>query len=123
MMNHLSEEELILHYYSEEADAFAAVEHLDRCDECRAHYASLQRVLNVVDTLPVPERGEEYGAEVWRRIEGRLPSPPPLVDVGGLVALGRRGGGVRLAAGGGVRGGPHVPDGEPQGRYGGNMRR
>jgi hypothetical protein len=74
MMNHLSEEELILHYYSEEGDAFAAEQHLDQCDDCRAHYASLQRVLNVVDSLPVPVRGEEYGAEVWRRIEGRLPS-------------------------------------------------
>ena len=31
-------------------------------------------MLNVVDSLPVPERGEEYSAEVWRRIEGRLPS-------------------------------------------------
>ena len=74
MMNHLSEEELILHYYSEEADAFAAEQHLDQCDDCRAHYASLQRVLNVVDSLPVPVRCEEYGGEVWRRIEGHLPS-------------------------------------------------
>jgi len=74
MTNHLSEEELILHYYGEEGDAFAAGQHLDECGECRAHYASLERVLNVVDSLPVPARGEEYGGEVWRRIEGRLPS-------------------------------------------------
>jgi hypothetical protein len=73
-MNHLSEEELILHYYGEEADAFASEQHLDQCQECRAHYGSLQRVLNVVDSLPVPARAEEYGSEVWRRIEGRLPS-------------------------------------------------
>jgi hypothetical protein len=72
-MNHLSEEQLILQYYGEEGDAFAAAEHLDRCDECRAHYSSLQRVLNVVDSLPVPVRGEEYGSEVWQRIAGRLP--------------------------------------------------
>ena len=82
-MNHLSEEELILHYYSEETDAFAAEEHLDRCDACRAHYASLQRVLNVVDALPVPVRGEEYGGEVWRRIEGRLPSRRRWWSLGG----------------------------------------
>ena len=73
-MNHLNEEDLILHYYSEEADAFAAEQHLDQCEACRAHYAGLQRVLNVVDSLPVPARGEEYGEQVWRRIEGRLPS-------------------------------------------------
>jgi hypothetical protein len=72
-MSHLSEEELILHYYSEEGDAFAAEQHLDECEECRAHYATLQRVLNVVDSLPVPVRSEEYGHEVWKRIEGKLP--------------------------------------------------
>ena len=72
-MNHLTEEDLILHYYSEEVDAFAAEHHLDECAECRAHYTSLQRVLNVVDSLPVPVPGPEYGAEVWRRIEKRLP--------------------------------------------------
>jgi predicted anti-sigma-YlaC factor YlaD len=74
MMNHLSEEELVLHYYSEESDAFAAEQHLHECDECRAHYAALQRVLNVVDSLPVPARGEDYGSEVWKRIAGKLPS-------------------------------------------------
>lgn len=73
-MTHLTEEELILHYYSEEGDAFAAAQHLDQCGECRAHFASLQRVLNVVDSLPVPVRSEEYGSEVWRRIEGKIPA-------------------------------------------------
>jgi len=72
-MNHLSEEDLILHYYSEEGDALAAEQHLEQCDRCRALYGSLQRVLNVVDSLPVPARDAEYGAAVWRRIEGRLP--------------------------------------------------
>jgi hypothetical protein len=82
-MNHLSEEELILHYYGEEGDAFAAGQHLDQCDECRAHYSGLQRVLNVVDSLPVPARGEEYGGEVWRRIENRLPPPRAWWTLGG----------------------------------------
>ena len=73
-MNHLSEEELILHYYGEpgetgETGETLAERHLEECGDCRALYASLQRVLNVVDTLPVPERSAEYGAAVWRRIE------------------------------------------------------
>lgn len=73
-MNHLSEEQLILHYYGEEqGDALAAERHLEDCDECRSLYGSLQRVLNVVDSMPVPQRGPEYGAEVWERIEDRLP--------------------------------------------------
>jgi hypothetical protein len=78
-MNHLTEEELILHYYGEDesehahaetgpGDSSAAERHLQTCESCRAFYASLQRVLNVVDTLPVPERGPEYEGELWNRI-------------------------------------------------------
>jgi hypothetical protein len=73
-MNHLSEEQLILHYYGEEGDALSAEQHLDECGECRGLYTSLQRVLNVVDSLPVPDRGSDYGAQVWQRIEHRLPA-------------------------------------------------
>jgi hypothetical protein len=78
-MNHLTEEQLILHYYgepgeAEEAvDSLAAEQHLEACSECRGVYGSLQRVLNVVDSLPVPERAPDYGAQVWKRIEHRLP--------------------------------------------------
>src|ERR1043165_408226 len=72
-MNHLTEEQLILHYYGEAGDTLAAEQHLEDCENCRAIYASLQRVLNVVDSLPVPERGPGYGAELWRRLESQLP--------------------------------------------------
>ncbi len=78
-MNHLSQEQLILHYYGEEPGAPGAETHLDECAECRELYGSLQRVLNVVDTLSVPERSPEYGAEVWRRIEHHLPARRRLV--------------------------------------------
>jgi hypothetical protein len=73
-MNHLSEEQLILHYYGEEDDALPAERHLAECDDCRALYGSLQRALNVVDSLPVPEPGPEYAERVWKRIEHRLPA-------------------------------------------------
>jgi hypothetical protein len=73
-MIHLTEEDLILHYYGEQGETLAAEQHLDGCEECRAHFAALQRVLNVVDSLPAPVRGPEYGSEVWKRIESRLPA-------------------------------------------------
>jgi hypothetical protein len=73
-MNHLSEEELILHYYGEEDGAPAAAGHLDECAECRALYASLQRALNVVDAVTVPEVAPDYGARVWSRIARHLPA-------------------------------------------------
>jgi hypothetical protein len=72
-MNHLSEEQLILHYYGEEGETLTVERHLEECGDCRSAYGSLQRVLNVVDTLPVPDRGAEYGARVWQRIERRIP--------------------------------------------------
>jgi hypothetical protein len=71
-MSHLNEEQLILFYYGEEGDTLTAEQHLEECGECRALFGSLQRVLNVVDSLPLPERGAEYGQQVWRRIERRL---------------------------------------------------
>jgi hypothetical protein len=67
-MNHLTEEELVLHYYGEEGDALAAARHLEECPGCRELYASLQRVFNVVDAMPLPEPGADYAADVWRRI-------------------------------------------------------
>ena len=79
-MNHLSEEHLILHYYGESGDAddgggaLATEQHLEACSECRGVYGSLQRVLNVVDSLPVPERSADYGEQVWKRIEHRIPA-------------------------------------------------
>jgi hypothetical protein len=84
-MNHLTEEQLILHYYGEDFGEPAGIEtahvgslaieqHLDDCTECRSMYTSLQRVLNIVDSMPVPERPADYGAQVWQRISDRLPA-------------------------------------------------
>jgi hypothetical protein len=70
-MNHLSEEQLVLLYYGEAVDG-AEEGHLEECDFCRAQYGSLQRVLNSLDAMPVPERGMDYGAEVWKKIEPRV---------------------------------------------------
>ena len=72
-MNHLNEEQLILYHYGEASNRNAIAEHLDVCESCRASYQALQRVLAAVDTLPVPERSEHYGAEVWRQVRPQLP--------------------------------------------------
>jgi hypothetical protein len=72
-MNHLSEEELVLYYYGEAADSLPVDSHLKECDGCRALYGSLQRVLNAVDGMPVPERSGDYGAQVWQRVAPFLP--------------------------------------------------
>jgi hypothetical protein len=70
-MNHISEEQLVLHYYGEHPED-PVEDHLEICEACRARYRGLQRVLNSLDAAPVPERPPEYGAAVWRRIEPRV---------------------------------------------------
>src|SRR5258707_15861877 len=72
MMEHIQEEQLILHYYGE-SEAPAMVDgHLSECAGCRTQYQSLQRLLNSVDAAPVPERGTEYGAQVWAKLAPQI---------------------------------------------------
>ena len=76
-MSHLSEDELILHYYKE-ADAPAhAAQHLAECGECAGQFAALSQVLLSVEAAAVPERGAEYGAQVWQRIQGQVIAREP----------------------------------------------
>ena len=70
-MQHLTEEQLVSHYYHD-ADALVGQEHLADCAECRAQYDTIRRVLALVDDAPVPERGEQYGEQVWNRLRWKL---------------------------------------------------
>lgn len=72
-MNHPTEEELILYYYSEGEDQAGLEQHLGNCEGCQALYASLERTLEGID-VPVPERGAGYEASVWERLQAHLPS-------------------------------------------------
>jgi hypothetical protein len=76
MNTHLSEDELVLHYYGEMPDAHEkrAVTHLSACGECHTSYRRLQRVLAVVDEAAVagPELPEHFERTVWARLEPGL---------------------------------------------------
>jgi len=69
MMNHPTEEQFVLYYYGEGAEI---EDHIGGCERCRASYQALQRVLNSVDSFPVPERAPDYENRVWAAIEGRI---------------------------------------------------
>ena len=71
-MNHLTEEQLVLHHYHD--DDGSAARHLDTCDACRSEYGKLRSVLALVDELPIPERSTEYGVQVWNRLRWKLGS-------------------------------------------------
>ncbi len=70
-MQHLTEEQLIAHYYHD-ADGASAEEHLASCGECRAQFEMLRDVLALVGQLPIPERSDAYGEEMWTRLRWKL---------------------------------------------------
>ena len=73
-MQHLTEQELVLHHYHDDESPAAVAEHLGSCDLCRAEYNSIRRVLSLVDEMPVPERNDAYGEQVWSRLRWKLGS-------------------------------------------------
>ena len=99
-MRHLTQDELVLFYYREKGgvDRRQAEEHLQACDLCRRELAGLAQSLEAIESLPIPERDENYGGEVWTRIRPRLadgfgrrwnfvPSLTPLALAGSVAVL------------------------------------
>ena len=76
-MKHYTEEDLILYYYGERPRGSSAVgeivQHLDTCAQCAAVYRGLAATLKAIETPEAPERGDQYGLEVWQRIRHQLP--------------------------------------------------
>lgn len=70
-MNHLTQDDLVLHHYGEEVPA-GAVQHLSGCPDCRRELDSLRRVLSLVSDDEIPERTESYGQDVWNRLRWKL---------------------------------------------------
>jgi hypothetical protein len=72
-VTHCADDDLIAHYYGEvEHDAGVAA-HLGECPECAESYRVLAETLGMVPADPVPDRGPQYGLEVWQRIRPLLP--------------------------------------------------
>lgn len=73
---HYSEDDLTLYYYGEGRRKADVERHLDTCPACGALYREIAGTLSMVADEPVPERGDQYGLEVWQRIRHRLPDRP-----------------------------------------------
>jgi hypothetical protein len=72
-MRHLADDELVLYHYHDGGDIETAKRHLASCAECRSRLAAIEEVLKLVVAPSVPERGPDYGSEVWNRIRAELP--------------------------------------------------
>ena len=97
-MTHPLEEELILYYYGELTSDELIESHLAGCPSCRESYRQLQKTLEHVDSLAVPELPDDYEARVWRKVQPKLErpgwfswplswSPPSYVAAGVVMAL------------------------------------
>jgi hypothetical protein len=69
-MKHLSEEQLVELYYSE--DGPEAARHLDACTECARAYEALQSDLTDLKSVDPPPRGAAYGEQVWLTLAPHL---------------------------------------------------
>jgi hypothetical protein len=74
-MNHLTEEQLVLYHYGDAGDRVETApieEHLRTCPVCQADFDQLRRTLAAVEQVPVPDRPDGYGADVWARLQPSL---------------------------------------------------
>lgn len=73
-VTHLSEEQLVAHRFGDAgaAERPGAEAHLAECPACRRLLGDIDATLLAAARMPVPERSDGYGAEVWARIQPRL---------------------------------------------------
>ena len=69
-MKKISDDDLTLLYYGEQNDPALAAS-VAASPELTARFDALCAELNRVDDFVPPERGDDYGADVWRRISPR----------------------------------------------------
>jgi hypothetical protein len=71
--HHYSDDDLTLYYYGEGRRRHDIESHLASCAECSATYREITGTLAMIAAPEVPERGEQYGLEVWQRVRHKLP--------------------------------------------------
>jgi hypothetical protein len=72
-MNHLSEEQIVLHYYGDAEEATEVERHLAACSDCRAEFARVQLTLKQIEPLDVPEPAAAFEEKTWLNLRDRLP--------------------------------------------------
>jgi hypothetical protein len=72
-MKHLTEEELVDHYYGEVANPADIESHLHACNVCAETFATLRQDLASIKSPIVPARDASYGNQVWQSLRNSLP--------------------------------------------------
>jgi hypothetical protein len=71
--HHCTDEELTLYYYGEGRRRHDVEQHLESCPDCAATYREIAGTLAMIAAPEPPERGGQYGLEIWQRIRHQLP--------------------------------------------------
>jgi len=71
-MNHLTEYQLIEHYYGESENPTRTATHLRECTDCADAFATLTRELSEIQSITPPERSADYGAEIWQSVRSSV---------------------------------------------------
>jgi hypothetical protein len=72
-MNHLSEEQIVLHYYGDAEEATEVERHLAACPDCREEFSRVQSMLRQIEPLQVPEPPASFEEKTWLNLRDRLP--------------------------------------------------
>lgn len=72
-MNHLSEEQIVLHYFGDAEEVAEVERHLAACPDCRAEFARVQSTLRQIEPLEVPEPPAGFEEKTWLNLRDRLP--------------------------------------------------
>jgi hypothetical protein len=97
-MNHLSEEQIVLHYYGDAEESSEVERHLAACSDCRAEFARVQSTLKQIEPIEVPEPLASFEEKTWLNLRDRLPGrsgflkrllkpSPPKWAFAGVMAL------------------------------------
>ncbi|HET9184147.1 MAG TPA: hypothetical protein VFP59_18635 [Candidatus Angelobacter sp.] len=80
-MKHLSEQEIVLHFYGDAEDEGSVRQHLLECSHCRGEFERIQDLLGSIPPLEVPEPDTYFENKVWLNVRDRLPSQVPARSV------------------------------------------
>jgi hypothetical protein len=72
-MNHLSDEQIILHYYGEAEGEAEIRSHLAQCRHCRAEFERVESLLAQIEPTEVPEPPAFFEEKTWLNLRDRLP--------------------------------------------------
>src|ERR1700757_2001213 len=76
-MNHLSEEQIVLHCYGDAEDSEAVRVHLEACLACREEFERVQALLKQIEPVEVPEPSGIFEEKTWLNLRDRLPVKRP----------------------------------------------